>query len=147
EEYRWNTPIIYYAFDQNFLDYFGSNGVFAIEQAVAILNSLGNLSKYSVDLSEFPLESQRINNRAQAFHLIDLKSNALFLMMEELGLTYPDRYTWTIRTRETQPGLSCPFMIYTVIKRNFDPVTWEPSSYVNGNLLSYEIFEFCAPPN
>ena len=27
EEYRWSLPKIYYAFDQSFLDYFGSNGV------------------------------------------------------------------------------------------------------------------------
>src|SRR4051812_27721716 len=27
EEYRWNIPFVYYAFDQNFFDYFGSNGV------------------------------------------------------------------------------------------------------------------------
>jgi len=147
EEYRWNTPLIYYAFDQNFLDYFGTNGVAAVEQAIAILNGLTNFSKYSTDLSEFPLESQRINNRAQALHLLDLKSTALELMVEELGLTFVDRFTWTIRTRDTQPGLTCPFIIYNIAKRNFDPVTWEPSSYVNGNLLSYEIFEFCTGPD
>ena len=118
EEFRWNTPLIYYAFDQNFLDYFGTNGVAAVEQAIAILNGLTNFSKYSTDLSEFPLESQRINNRAQALHLLDLKSTTLELMVEELGLTFVDRYTWTIRTRDTQPGLSCPFMIYTIAKRN-----------------------------
>ena len=147
EEYRWNTPYIYYAFDQNFLDYFGSNGVFAIEQGIGILNALTNFTSYSRELTEFPLESQRINNRAQALHLIDLKSTAMFLMLEEMGLTEPDRYTWIIRTRDTQPGLSCPFMIYTVTKRNFDPVPWEPTAYVNGNLLSYLIFEFCTGPN
>ena len=60
----------------------------------------------------------------------------------------PDRYVWTLRTRETQPGLSCPWMVYGVIKRNFDPVTWQPSSYVNGTLYSYRIFEICSggPP-
>jgi len=147
EEFRWNTPYIYYAYDQNFLDYFGTNGVKAIDEGLAILNGLTNFSKYSADLSEFPLESQRINNLAQALHLIDLKSATLNLVLEELGLTDVDRYTWTIRTRDTQPGLSCPFMIYTVIKRNFDPATFEPSSYVNGNLLSYLIFEFCTGPN
>ena len=44
EEYRWNTPVIYYAFDQSFLDYFGSNGVWAVEQAIAVLNGLTNFS-------------------------------------------------------------------------------------------------------
>src|SRR5258706_580200 len=41
EEYRWNTPVLYYAFDSAFLDYFGSNGVAAVEQAFAILNDVG----------------------------------------------------------------------------------------------------------
>src|SRR6516225_2301768 len=35
EEYRRNTPVLYYSCDANFLDYFGSNGVVAIDQAFA----------------------------------------------------------------------------------------------------------------
>jgi hypothetical protein len=148
EEYRWNTPVIYYGFDQSFLDYFGSNGVWAVEQAAAVINGLTNFSKYSANLSEVPLETRRSNFRAKALQLVDLKTWALYFMVEELGLTEPDRYTWTLRSRETQPGLSCPWMIYGVIKRNFDPVTWEPSSYVNGTLYSYIIQEICSggPP-
>jgi hypothetical protein len=147
EEFRWNTPTNYYAFDANFLDYFGSNGVVAVEQAIAILNSLTNFSAMSSDLSEFSLETVRINYRAQAINLLDLKSVTLNLMTEELGLTYSDRYTWCLRDRRPRPGLSCPFMIYDVIKRNFDPVTFEPSSYVNGNLYSYQIIEICSGPD
>lgn len=143
EEYRWNLPIINYAFDQNFLDYFGSNGVVAVEQAIEILNNLANVSSYSSDLSEFPLESTRENYRAQALGLLDLKSSALELLVEQLGLAEPDRYTWTLRNRTLPPGAQCPNYIYTVIKRNFDPVTFEPSSYVNGTLFTYRIFEFC----
>ena len=48
EEYRYNTPVLYYAFDQSFLDYFGSNGVRAVEQALAILtNQFNGVSKYN----------------------------------------------------------------------------------------------------
>ncbi len=36
-----------------------------------------------------------------------------------------------------------PVLIYGVIKRNFDPVTWQPSSYINGTLYSYYIEEIC----
>jgi hypothetical protein len=148
EEYRWNTPFIYYAFDQNFLDYFGSNGVFAVEQAIAILNGLTNFSQYTADLTEVPLEARRINYRAQALHLLDLKSVALNLTLEELGLTESDRYVWTLRTRDTQPGLSCPWMYYSVIKLSFDPVNWQPTSYINGTLYTYLIQEICSggPP-
>jgi len=145
EEYRWNLPTIYYAFDQNFLDYFGSNGVVAIEQAIAILNGLSNFSSYSSDLSEFPLEAQRLNHRAAALSLFDLKSAALHLMVEQLGLAEPDRYTWTLRARI--PRTACPFYEYHVIKRNFDPATFEPSSYVNGTLFSYRVLELCPTPD
>jgi hypothetical protein len=148
EEFRWNTPFIYYAFDQNFLDYFGSNGVAAVEQAIAILNGLTNFSKYSADLSEVPLSTRRVNYAAQALHLFDLKSTTLHLTLEELGLARPDQFAWTLRARRTQPGRSCPFMIYDVIMRNFDPVTSQPTGYINGDLWTYFVWEICSggPP-
>jgi hypothetical protein len=147
EEYRWNTPNLFYAFDASFLDYFGSNGVFAIEQAIAIFNNLTNFSAMSADLSEFPLEVTRQNYRASALNLMDLKSVALSFILEELGLTDPVRYTWCLRDRRPLPNLTCPFMHYDVIMRNFDPVTLAPSRYVNGTLYSYFIVERCTGPN
>ena len=45
QEYRWNVPVLTYAFDQSFLDYFGSGGVAAVESAIGILNSLPPVSK------------------------------------------------------------------------------------------------------
>lgn len=147
EEYRWNTPTLNYAFDENFLNYFGSNGVVAVEQAIAIMNSVSNLSSYSASLAELPQEATRFNYQAQALRLRDLKSSALSFMVEELGLADPERYTWALRSREPIAGLTCPFMIYTVIKRNFDPETFQPTSYVNGTLYSYRIFEICTGDN
>jgi hypothetical protein len=144
EEYRWNTPYIYYAFNQNFLDYFGSNGVWAVEQAIGVFNKLTNFSQYSLSLSEVPQEAHRVNYRAQQLHLLDMKSATLFLMLEEMGLTDSERFIWTLRTRDTQPGLSCPWMVYGVIHLSFDPVTTQPSSYLNGQLYSYIIQEICS---
>ena len=40
EEYRWNTPVITYAFDNSFTTYFGNEGVAAVDAAFAVLNSL-----------------------------------------------------------------------------------------------------------
>src|SRR5437773_7436403 len=57
EEYRWNVPNITYAFDESFLNYFGQEGVAAVEQAIAIINDLGPVSSFSADLSEFPIEA------------------------------------------------------------------------------------------
>ncbi len=145
EEFRWNVPVVNYAFDQNFLDYFGSNGVFAVEQAIAILNNLSNVSAYSPDLAEIPLEATRENYQASALGLFDLKSATLHYLVEKLGLADPVRYTWTLRARALPPGAQCPAYDYLVIKRNFDPATWEPTSYVNSTLYSYTILEFCTP--
>ncbi len=147
EEYRWNTPTIYYAFNQNFTDYFGSNGVWAVDQAAGIFNGLTNFSRYSPALSEIPTSIRRINPTAQTLHLYDLKTVSIFLMLEELGLTDSERYVFTLHDRDVQPGRSCPFMIYTVIKWSFDPVTWQPSSYINGALYSYIIQEICSGGN
>jgi hypothetical protein len=38
--YRWNVPVVTYGFDQSFQDYFGTNGVAAVESAIKILNDL-----------------------------------------------------------------------------------------------------------
>ena len=149
EEYRRNTPVLYYTYDANFLDYFGSNGTFAVDQAMSILNSLMNVSQYSGDLSEFPLSTIRENYAAEALFIYDLKSWTLHLMLEQLGLTDPERYVWGLHDRYQLPNTTCPAgMEYLVVKRNFDPTVtplsqYLPSGYVNGTLYSYVIIETC----
>lgn len=143
EEYRWNTKIITYAYDQSFFQYFGVQGTNAIEKAFAMLNALPSTTAMSADLSEFPLESRRVNNTAAVLGILDIKSHVLDTMVQQLGLAEPERYTWTLRDRVVI-GLSTN---YTVIKRNFDPVTIEPSSFVNGVLYTYQIGEFIVPAN
>jgi len=151
EEYRRNTPVLYYAADANFLDYFGSNGVVAIDQAYAVLNALTNVDYYSTGLTEFPLNSIGVNYQAQALLLQDLKSTTLALMMEQLGLADAVRYVWTLHNRHTPAGATCPVELYMVDQRNFD-ITASPlnqiqySPYVNGELYSYYIFENCGAP-
>jgi len=142
EEYRWNIRTVTYGFDESFLNYFGQKGVDAINEAIAILNDLPAFSKMSTNLDEFPLDTRRENYRASALGLMDLKSAALGMLMEELGLASPDRYTWTLRDRRVIANI--PW--YLVIKRNFDPVTWAPSSYVNGVLYTYAILVIADPP-
>lgn len=137
EEYRWNNKTIYYAYDQSFIQYFGVQGTNAIEKAFAILNAIPATSQMSSNLSEFPLESKRVNYAASALGLRDLKSHTLETMMPEMGLASPERYTWCLRAKTVLAGP--PRTNYTVIKRNFDPVTLNPSSYVNGVLYTYAI--------
>ena len=150
EDYRRNTPVLYYAFDENFLGFFGSNGVWAVDQAFAILNSLQPVSSYSADLSEIPLEAKRFNQRAGALSLLDLKSEVLALLVEQMGLADAIRFTWTIHDRTA--GANCPDgNQYLVTKRNYSIVPsaldqLQYSSYVNGVLFSYYILEYCANP-
>ena len=107
EEYRRNTPVLYYAMDANFTaSYFGSNGVAAVDGAFAILNGLTNVSSYSPSLSEFPLNSGHYNPTATGLELTDLKSEMLGLVVEEMGLVDPVAYTWTLHTRTVFYNLS-----------------------------------------
>jgi hypothetical protein len=149
EEYRVGYPVVYYACDANYLDYFGSNGVVAAELAAEIFNQVTNVSALSPELSEYPMQPFRVNYQAQALTLYDLKTVAAWVMAWHIGLAEPERYVWTLRDRVIGPG-GCPDDVtYYIVKRNFDPVLSgldqpQPSSYVNGTLYSYEIIEFCS---
>ena len=159
EEYRRNTPVMYWTFDANFAGYFGSNGVVALRNSFADLNKVftnnpagvtNGLDGYSSNLSEFPLESRHQNYTAQTLGLLDLKSTVFYLMVEQLGLLDPVRYDWTLRLRSGNP---CPSgMSYLVIERNFDIISSslnqiQYSPYVNNILYSYTISETCGPGN
>ena len=83
QEYRWNVPVLTYAFDASFFDYFGSNGVAAVESAINIFNSLPGVWELSV--SNYPLAATSLNYQAQAQGLLDLKSQTLASLLEQLG--------------------------------------------------------------
>ena len=131
EEYRLNLPTISYAYAPSFLNYFGDRGVREIEKAVAILNALPSMD--NVDIDDFPLSSQRVNHRAQSLFLLDIKSLALSVLVNHMGLTDPTRFVYCLRNRWTTETSTN----YFVIKRNFDPETWNYSSYINGQLWTY----------
>ena len=156
EEYRRNVPVLYYAYDDSFSGvtgegWFGLAGETAVDRAFAIMNSLNNVDSYSSDLHEFPFQSQSFNYTAQNLYLTDLKSVMLHLLVEQLGLTEPERYTWTLHDRYTIPGITLPCpknQGYLVVMRNFDPITsplnqLQYSPYVNNILYSYYIEEDC----
>ncbi|MDB6111550.1 MAG: Ig family protein [Pedosphaera sp.] len=143
--YRWNTRNIYYAFDASFITYFGSDGAAAaaVDKAFAVLNSLTNFSAYPFDLPDEPLNTVRINHRAQALGLIDIKSLTLSTLLSELGLAEPKRYTWNVKIRDTR-GATCPNYSYLVVQRNYDPSSENMySTYVNGTIYTYLIEELC----
>ena len=143
EGYRWNVPVVTYGFDRSFLDYFGSNGVAAVEGAIGILNALPPAS--SINLSNYPQNIWRMNYRAQAEHLLDLKSATLFFLLEQMGLADPMRYAYCIR--DYQPTSSPTNYTFVVTERSFDPATDQPSSLLNGIQYSYSIQIFALSPS
>ena len=143
EEYRWNSPVITYSFDRSFEDYFGTAGIEAVEAAIKVLNDLPHVSTLSEDLSEYPLSVARINNTATELRLLDMKTMVLSMLLEHLGLAAPERYAWTLRAR--RPTLVPDVFTYAVIQRNFDPITFEPTSYVNGTRYTYRIRRSLVP--
>jgi len=151
EEYRRNVPVIYYTYDQSFLNFFGSNGVASVDSAYALMNSLPSADQ--ADLSQFPLGSMQANYTAQSDFLTDVKSVTLHLLVEQLGLADPARFVWTLHDRDQLPGTTCPIgMVYLTVQRNLD---YQPSSlnqvqyssYINDVLYSYFIIEDCTGPD
>lgn len=141
EAYRWTVPTITYAFDATFLRYFGTNGVAEVEKAFAILNALPAASAMSDNLDEYPYDTKGENGDAAAIGLLDLKSHALALLVEELGLANPERFVFGLRGREVFNN----FTNYSVIQMNYDPVTAQPTRYVNGVLYNYVVLDDIGP--
>jgi hypothetical protein len=144
EEYRWNVPSIAYAFDDSFLNYFGQQGVEAVEAALAIINDLGPVSSFSSDLSEFPQNAYLANDLAAFLRVQDLKTTALSHVVELLGLA--DAHRWIFALRQRTTGQNPARTNYFVIQRNFDAVENTPSVYLNGDQYFYTIQEPLAPP-
>ena len=97
EEYRPNSTMWFYTVDATFLDYFGSNGVVAVDNAFTILNNSFSYTNaiatngigvdgFSAALDEMPDYSQHRNTTAYGLGLADLKSSVLAMMMPHLGL-------------------------------------------------------------
>lgn len=133
-EYRHVEPILAYGFDGSFIDYFGDDGVRAIEAAIKVFNDLPAVSSFSPDLAEFPLASSRVNFAAQRLGLVDVKSVAMGFLMERLGLASPERFVWTIRGLNFDPN-GAP--LFLNVRRSYDPVTYLASSFVNNTLYTY----------
>jgi len=152
--YRWNVPVVTYGFDQSFLDYFGTNGVAAVEGAIQILNNLPPASQ--IALTNFPFESRHINYQAHAESLVDLKSETLSLLVEHMGLAQPTRYVYVLRqwnpvVTNNSEAYDYGILLYevfgeapgdtnilsgVVIPRNYDPQSLNASPYVNETLYT-----------
>jgi hypothetical protein len=144
--YRWNVPVLTYGFDQSFLNFFGTNGVAAVESAIQILNSLPPSSQ--IALPSYPLLTEHLNYAVQAQSLCDLKSQALSLLLEHMGLGQPTRSIYVLQ--QWNPILfEAPSLLLSVFEgitltnyvtvRNYEPQTLNPSPYVNETLYTGEV--------
>lgn len=140
-----NVPVLLYSPNHGFLG--DTNGATPI-----VLSQTNSLDAYSLNLSEFPLNSENINYQAQALNLQDVKSYTLATLAEEMGLADSVRYTWALHTRNHTGNIPCPGdMFYSVVQRNFDIIASplnqiQYSPYVNNELYTYFIIEFCDAP-
>jgi hypothetical protein len=137
---RLNVGVITYAYDVSFLEYYGAAGVQAVDAAFDVLNGLPQVSKASADLTEFiTQDNQQINYTARALSMLDLKSCTLQMMIEHMGLL-GETHVYDLLGQ----GGTCGDAYYEVTVNNYDPVTWNPSTYVNGINYSFQVFDGCS---
>jgi hypothetical protein len=148
EGYRWNTPTITYGFDSSFIDYFGPNGVAAVEKAIQILQDLPPATRIEDDGQNLyvngqpvPFDTKFSNQDAAQAGLLDVKSYALTFLLEELGLAQPERFVFTLKDRTTTTIGGVTFTNYLTIMANYDPITFRPSQMVNLLPYGYQIFD------
>jgi hypothetical protein len=142
EAYRWNLPVVTYGFDPDFVATFGETGVQAVESALDHLRALPDLGAADATLLDaFSTRPYRVNLMAQQRGLVDLRSVALAAVVQHLGLASPERYAWCLRSfRKTEAGDE-----FSVIQRNYAPLTGKPSAEVNGVAFGYNISTPPAP--
>ena len=106
------------------------------ESAIAVLNNLPPASQ--IDASNYPTDATYYNYTAQSQELIDLKSEALFLLVEHLGLAAPSLGVFCLKDFWFTNGV----IAGDVLQRNFDPFTDLPSNYIGDTLLTYQLYKY-----
>jgi hypothetical protein len=138
---RLATPIVTYGFDITFLEYFGAQGVAAVDSAMRVFNALPPAS--SININNYLTEgNEQINYTAEAGSLVDIKSTVMWLVIEHMGLL-GETHIFDLHSRMLPPAAPPCGFDYLVINRNWDPVTYDPSVYVNGRQYGYWIWDGC----
>ena len=148
EFFRWNCPDLTYGFDQSFIQFFGQEGINAVDDAMRSINdyflpedgsyagvSSLNLAKHGFGRN---YNTAWLNATAANENLIDLKSLTLGMMVNYLGLGNPYRYAFTA-TNSLVPNQNASGAIFSVVLKNYDPVTYSKSDTINGVKYSYRL--------
>jgi hypothetical protein len=139
---RMNVGVVTYAYDPTFVAYFGTAGMSAVDSAMGVLNSLPKFTDYSSpSLAGYLTQgNQRLNYTAQALELMDLKSATLGLLVERMGLLGETHvFDLTSKSPLASPPNPPGKFQYTMVMRNYDPDTLNPSAYVNGAKYSFMV--------
>jgi hypothetical protein len=133
EEYRFNSPVVTYGFTSDFVSFFGKRGMDEVRKAVAIINQLPRMSE--LDPNDFPTRGYRLNHRAQALGLTDLKSTALQKLLHFLGLEDPTQWAYAPRNATIDNGIVFDYFMEV---KNFDPINLIASPYINNTLYTVQ---------
>jgi hypothetical protein len=143
--FRWNMPSLTYSFDATFINYFGLEGRFAINEAMEVVNDFFSNEDYdgvsSLDLAKHGFlgnyNTTWVNTTAQNQGILDIKSLTVGLMVNQLGLGNPHRYAFSIHDATTNQAST--IINFRVRLRNFDPITENPTDMINNVKYSYRL--------
>lgn len=150
EGYRWNVPVVTYGFDQSFLMCFGTEGVSAVEQAIQIFNDLRAAS--AMVLTNSGMNTRWPNYTANAQNLLDLRSAAMAILIEQLGLAEPERSVFVLHRWDPSvssldeaawPQGSIPEFIW---RRNFDPESLSATHWINRSVFTGIVIAYYGNP-
>ena len=147
--FRLNTPYLTYGFHESFVQYFGAEGVVAIDEAMRVINDFfipedGSYKGMSeLDLIKHGFSGNFAtwwrNQTAANENLIDLKSLTLGMVVNRLGLGNPHRYAFTAYGVDTSTTATTYQAIFRTKLNNYDPLTYEQTDRINDIQYSYRL--------
>lgn len=145
--FRWNMPTLTYAFDASFINYFGLEGRFAVNEAVKVINDFFSNEDYQ-GVSALSLADPKhgflgnfnttwANTTARNAQVLDIKSLTLGLLLNQMGVGNPHRWAFSIHDATT--NMANTMVNFRVRLRNYDPLTYRPTDKINGVQYSYRL--------
>ncbi len=118
-----------------------------MQQAFVTLNRLPSATL--LDVNRYPRNVIGSNQGAYYANIIDLKLVTLHTVLEEMGLSSPLRYVWTLHYMDDaflnnlffydEASMSPEQIAFYLRKLNFDPVTFQPTPWLSGQRYTFQI--------
>jgi len=159
--FRVNTPYLTYGFDQTFMQFFGQEGINAIDDAMRVINDFfepedktydGVSGATGVDLTAHGFAQNYatywLNRTAENENLIDIKSLTLGYMVNRLGLGNPHRYAYTAYELDANNTAALGVAVWKTKLNNYDPldpINTGKTATINNVQYSYRLIHNQAP--